>query len=496
MFRFHGRLGRKRFIWGALIRIALFAASVAGFPYLLMAVASLTGCSRVGGACGAVGLMASAILEPAFFVVFVFSFIGIAVRRSRDAGMPAWAGLFIPLLLASDYVFLVFAGTPWSFGFSQGVMHAVAPIFIALALGCIAFLAVLAPRRLGPVNPFGPAGIVAAGLAGLITLQAMFKVAMMGVLSVPMMLTMARIMRPLFVVMPWVMLALAAVLAFIAWRERSHADRDEPDAATQAAPDGPPRPMVSLIALATVLTLIVFNLTLPREAGFLPLAVLLQLTSVVVPTFALYFALVFAVYLLAERRTAMRAALVLLALAPFGHWAYASWAKDREIAAEAADVAKIPTSRPEKLPTTLVFESRGTTGIRAGWSVTGIEAVISKGAYSSGPMQFVRPVAQRSNSPQPIGALPDEYLLLKVGRDSTFAKREVNYAAAGGPLELRLIGPQRNDLLAVSYRKYDPPLARWPVLASHGWLRPGSNSATTDEIEGSIRDFLTRALAR
>ena len=103
MILFGGRLKRRAYLAHAAIRVALFAATVVGFPYILFAVGKLTGCASVGGACGAVALVASTALKPIFFVAFVFSLIGICMRRTRDAGLPAALGLIVPGLVLADY---------------------------------------------------------------------------------------------------------------------------------------------------------------------------------------------------------------------------------------------------------------------------------------------------------------------------------------------------------------------------------------------------------
>ena len=43
MLRFYGRIGRARFAWGAGLRIALYIASVAGFPFFLRKRAPVSG---------------------------------------------------------------------------------------------------------------------------------------------------------------------------------------------------------------------------------------------------------------------------------------------------------------------------------------------------------------------------------------------------------------------------------------------------------------------
>ena len=105
MFKFAGTMGRKWFLWASGLRIGLFLASVVGFPFFLMALFAITGCGRVGGACSAVGVIGAAAFKPLAFAIFVFSFVGISMRRARDAGVPGWIGLFVPLLFAADQAF-------------------------------------------------------------------------------------------------------------------------------------------------------------------------------------------------------------------------------------------------------------------------------------------------------------------------------------------------------------------------------------------------------
>src|SRR5262245_61897272 len=119
MFKFSGYLDRKRFLLASLIRIGLYIASVFAFPFFLRMLLTTMRC---GDACGVVGILAATAVKPLVFVLFVFSFVGISLRRARDTGIPAWIGLFIPMLFAADFTFLVFTATPWAFGFSSGVL--------------------------------------------------------------------------------------------------------------------------------------------------------------------------------------------------------------------------------------------------------------------------------------------------------------------------------------------------------------------------------------
>src|SRR5215204_6604677 len=98
VFTFSNYLDPKRFAIAAGIRIGLFIVSIVIFPPLLWGIANASGCRGVGGACGALGLVVAMAYKPLVAVAFIFSFAGISVRRARDAGVPGWVGLFVPLL--------------------------------------------------------------------------------------------------------------------------------------------------------------------------------------------------------------------------------------------------------------------------------------------------------------------------------------------------------------------------------------------------------------
>ena len=147
MFSFQGRLTRWRFLTGAAIRIVLFAATIIGFPFILWAIGKATNCASVGGACGAVALTASMALKPVFFFIFVFSLIGISLRRARDTGLPASLGLIVPLLALGDISIGSLAGAHWSHAFAVGVLRPLPfPWFWLLALCAIVVLGVLPSR--------------------------------------------------------------------------------------------------------------------------------------------------------------------------------------------------------------------------------------------------------------------------------------------------------------------------------------------------------------
>lgn len=72
--------------------------------------------------------------------------ISVPAPRSRDAGLPAWIGLAIPLQLAADLNNLMVVGAPWSLAFSQGIGTSW-PRFAVQARACLFILCLLPSRE-------------------------------------------------------------------------------------------------------------------------------------------------------------------------------------------------------------------------------------------------------------------------------------------------------------------------------------------------------------
>jgi uncharacterized membrane protein YhaH (DUF805 family) len=483
MFTFLGVMGRRRFLWAAGARIALFAASVAAFPLFMMTLATLTGCQSVGGACGAVGLLGAMAYKPLVFTCLVFSFIGITMRRARDVGMPGWVGLYIPLLIAAGQAFFV--------GLGAGGAAGHVPRYALLALACTAALGALPSRGPAPSgNPFERLGWIALALGLFVGFHALLAIASSYPAAAPVLMAVGKMSWATAMLVPVAMIALAGVLAWIAWQEHANVlPAPTPPASEPAALSD--LTVRVLLALALGLTVITFMVV---TGSTWPIVLLTQSTNAVVPTFLMYLAVLSALAFAYRRRTVQAGALLALSLLPFAQWAYAHWTIAREDAREAAEVAAIPTTRLARVPATLVFDSQHVTGMREVWTQPGIERVIAKGPYGARLMQFDRPADRRaSTTPRAVAALPDEHLVLKVGRSSSFATGRQNYSTTGGPLELRLVDPQRDELVAVWYRSFNPPPASLPLLTSNGWFRI-PNAASSTEIEAGIRTFLDKAL--
>lgn len=195
MLGFGGRIGRIAFLQTVALSMVLLVACFSAFPAVM----------------------------PLAYVLFVFCFVVISTRRARDAGMPALAGLFIPLLLAFNYHFVVSGGLDAVFRF---LVYAYNPAYkstAALALYCIAILCILPSReqRADAANPFGIAGLLAfvfalyiAAIMACFWLTALTGYDFWGKQAI-------LILPAKFRFTPNVNLALAAVLAWIAFWYRN-----------------------------------------------------------------------------------------------------------------------------------------------------------------------------------------------------------------------------------------------------------------------------------
>jgi hypothetical protein len=267
---------------------------------------------------------------------------------------------------------------------------------------------------------------------------------------------------------------------------------------TNVAYDPAPFPPIArLIVVAFIIALGASAVVFSRQFSLnWQIFLLTSLGTVVFPTTALYFFPLLGLWLTAKRRTAGSLVMLVLSLVPFGHWGYSHWSAFQAHRQETAQIASVPTQAAPRVPVTLVVESSSVTGVRAAFTVPQIDHAISKGPFGRELAQFERPqFPSRDSKKLQVTVLPEEYLLLRVGRSSGFATPKQPYAADGGPLELRCIDSSHDDLIAVWYRSFNPAPSTLPVITTFGWFR-GDNSATTDEIEDRVAKFLRTALDR
>lgn len=399
-------------------------------------------------------------------------------------------------MLASSYGFLIYAGAPWSLAFTSGVLFKTFPTHALLALYCIAFLCVMPSHgdRDGIANPFGAAGLAATALGFLIAVEVTLGLVSAFAGFQPWTLLLLRLWRYVGQVTPYAMIAFAVTLAWIAWRYRFPGDDAAGTSMPQrAAPKLAPPPIEWLLTAALVLALVACVVSFDGElSNNIPMVLIANLSSIMLPTLGVYFFLLLGLWLTVFRRTLGSSVVLLLALLPFLHWGYAHRTAAQDHAREAAEIAAVKTMVAPRIPATIVFESGHTEGLRGSWKVPAIDRVIAKGGFGPGLTQFQRN-GSRAMKQSAVTALPDEYLLLKVGRASRFAKPRQIYAAAGGPLELRYVDATHDDLVAVWYRAFNPAPSRLPVLTTMGWYR-GPNSAMSGDVDRRVGEFLAAAL--
>jgi hypothetical protein len=505
LLTFYGCLDRRGYLTIFGISIAAFVASVFAFPFLVAGLQQASGCRGIGGACGALGVVVAVAYKPLAAALFIGSLIGPALRRARDAGLPSFVGVLVPLLFAADFQFLIFAVAPWAFAFAAGALSVTAPQFAIVGIISAVALGLLPTDRPRDDRPWSAPERLVAVLGTAVALLAAINAAR----GIPGLSWLLVLLGPAFrighMVAPYLLAAFVVTLAWLVWSavaapaspriSRHPADaqreiRTRPGTGLANVPIWPPA------VVALILTAVAFLAANWNQGLLLLPMIAMSLTPIVLPTFLLYFIPAWLGWaaLVSQRRFLV--ALLGLSMLPYFHWGYAHWSAYRARVQEAAEISRVPTKALSAgMPSTIVFESRSTTGLRGLITFPGVEHVISKGAYFDKLMQFdKRGKNGKSHPPVAVSSLPNRYLLLKQGRNSSFAKKTI-YAAAGGPLELRMVDGVRDDLIALWYRTYHPSPSALPLLATHGWFR-GSNTATTDDHAETVRVFLETALAR
>ena len=355
-----------------------------------------------------------------------------------------------------NYTFFVYAGAPWTFAFSSGVLFQTFPRAALLGLYCIAILCVLPSRyRDGTANPFGAAGLVAFALGLLIAVNATLTLAIA------------------FAGMQPGVLQLASMLRGIGWLHplcdgrvcrRSRLDRlAASGTAGLRCGIGGPRACGYLLSAGTGRLAVAlrsgahaFRLRGHHRQGCSDERAAgpgrqFQLDGVSDAG---------DLFLRDPGRVARRHATdtgfvrggrVGAAALP----AMGLCALDRKAGPSARSCGDrgYSTRAAPRVPATIVFESRHTER----------NCVVSGRYLPSNARSRRVPMAAswfRSSAilvPTPrdraqVSAPPDEYLLLKVGQSSGFAKKGQVYSAGGGPFELRFVDSSRDDLIAMWYQ--------------------------------------------
>jgi hypothetical protein len=126
-------------------RVGIFLALTIGFPFIVYGLVIATGARGVGGAVGALAVVAGIFLKPIILLGFVISLLSPCWQRMRSLGLPGFFGLLAPLLFLLDWPYLVVAGTHWGVGFSLGILKLNVPLFAITALAMLIAMALASP---------------------------------------------------------------------------------------------------------------------------------------------------------------------------------------------------------------------------------------------------------------------------------------------------------------------------------------------------------------
>ena len=167
-------LSGGRFAWTCGWRIAVFAAAALALPQITAAVIAATHCS--GATCAAVLAGTGTLLLPALLVLLALALVRPSLRRASTVGLPAIAGLSVPVLFLLDGQYLTTLRSQGMPSFSLGLLNSRLPFFAILALLIILALVRRAPatgsadrlwRRLDVIGKLDLIAIPAAILAGV-----------------------------------------------------------------------------------------------------------------------------------------------------------------------------------------------------------------------------------------------------------------------------------------------------------------------------------------
>lgn len=136
-------LGNLNFAVRSALAIGLLVVCTVGFPFVFPLIARLTDCQSVGGACGALALVAGITLKPAIYVVFVIALSLTVAARLLWLDLPRVWALPFALVLLTDTAFSVIVGAHWSVAFSMGVLSLPVPWGLMAGILTVVFLAIV-----------------------------------------------------------------------------------------------------------------------------------------------------------------------------------------------------------------------------------------------------------------------------------------------------------------------------------------------------------------
>lgn len=124
-----------------MIKLSAFMfITIAGFPFILYVLVSLTPC-RGGGACGALAAVAGMILRPLALGIFVIG-VGKAIHKRCKHAQLTWGWVIMALLwMLGSSSFLLGAQNFWGANFGMGILAIHPPLLLLFLTAFTIFLA-------------------------------------------------------------------------------------------------------------------------------------------------------------------------------------------------------------------------------------------------------------------------------------------------------------------------------------------------------------------
>jgi len=146
-------------------RVGIFISLTLGFPFIVYGLVVATGARSIGGAAGALAVVAGIYLKPIIILGFLVSLLSPCWKRMRSLGLPGATGLLVPFLVLMDAMYFFVAGAHWGVAFSLGIWRVNLPMFAMVALAMLVAMSVARVDDRPPGERFGIAGTICGFLA-------------------------------------------------------------------------------------------------------------------------------------------------------------------------------------------------------------------------------------------------------------------------------------------------------------------------------------------
>lgn len=238
-------LSGSKFAVKAIVRVGIFAALTLGFPFIVYGILVVTNARAVGGASGALAVVAGLLLKPVIILGFLLSLIGPCWRRMQSLGLPGYAGLMPALLMLMDGPFLLLIGAHWGVGFTLGVMRLDAPIWALTGLSMLIAMSLANEERQDGGDggvPWGPIGTITVLLLIAFTIVALPS----GIWrSLPVLFStgiaslLAESERVTLLVKPYLCIAINGAMLWLVWQSRRGGTNGAPPSRPVHTPSPP-----------------------------------------------------------------------------------------------------------------------------------------------------------------------------------------------------------------------------------------------------------------